>query len=195
MQQFLDSLGFHSLGEKRKRQAYALQRLSVSQTATENELYEYILNSDGVVQVENAIIKPIEETTAEVIWQFLLVMTPQYLSSTTYADLVAGTFDPNTMNQFATNPEDVNFYLFDFISQTPSGYAETIVNPAVASRPMFGSREETWTECGGVYYNAGTGNCVRGCEDHKRTTTYIFWIGFRGADNVTASYEVPAVGC
>lgn len=60
---------------------------------------------------------------------------------------------------------------------------------------MFGSRTNNWTECGGSYYDAGSGNCVRGCQDMEQTTTYIFWIGFPGEAEPLRSYTVAAEGC
>lgn len=188
VQKYLAGLGFNSNGATLYGAEYA------TKIVTEEQSINYIFNIEKVFQVENAIMKPIGEVNAEVKWQFLLLMTPEYLTNTSYEKLAAGIFDANSMNQFATNPVNESRKLFGFITNTPTGYKEPIANPAQTARPMFGSITNTWTECSTPYYS-GSGNCVRGCQDMEQTTTYIFWIGFRGEQHVIGSYEVAAVGC
>lgn len=170
VQQELSSIGFHSLGETLYGEEYW------NQTVTEEQAVDYMFNPDQVFQVDNAIMKPIEEQAAEVKWQFLLVMTPENLSAGSYESLAGGTYDAATMNKFATNPEEERFDLLDFIKDTPTGYEETQANAEQARRPMFGSTTSEAVTCGHTHWDAGSGNCVKDCERVKTTKHYVFWI-------------------
>jgi len=180
VREYLERLGVHSLGATLYGEEYA------SQPVTEEQSVNYIFNTDKIFQVQNVIIKPIGETNAEVSWQFILTMTPEYLSNASYEKLAAGTFDINTMNQFATNPEDEDLDMFEFITKTPLGYQEIEPNATQARRPMFGRRSKTWRNYGGAHWE-GSGDCVVCWEDVKRSTLYLFWIGFPGKEQYTGS--------
>ena len=149
VQAYLREIGLRSLGATFYGEEY------LSQPVTEEQSVNYIFNEDQVFQVKNAIMRPIDETGEEVKWRFLLVMTPENLFDDSYANLAAGTFDEGTMNKFATNPEDENVDLFDFIIDTPSGYEETVPNSAEARRPFIGKTVEHVKQCGGSHYDPG----------------------------------------
>lgn len=189
VQSFLNSISFNSRGETMYGQQYWNERV------TEEQATNYIFNEDKIFQINNVVMKPINETIAEVKWQFILTMVSTNLSATSYQNLASGTYDGSTMNKFATNPVNGTFDLFTFIRTTPSGYEETVANSAQAKRPMFGSQSSTTTTCGQSYYDAGSNNCVQGCQNSVITTTYIFWIGFPSEPEVISSYTVPATGC
>lgn len=165
IQEYLNSIEFTSLGASLYGEEY------FSQTVTEEQSIDYIFNLDKLFQVEDVIMKPINETIAEVKWQFLLTMVTENLSNSSYEYLASGTYDGNTMNKFATNPENEDLNLFEFIKETPAGYAETTANSAQARRPMFGSVTTcTDSQC----FNAQTAE-YDPCS-WVNTKSYFFWI-------------------
>ena len=119
MQQYIqDSLsGFTSIGTS----LYSSSLVTI----TENEAYHYAMNTYRIVQATGVIIRPISERECSVNYEFVLTLTPAYLNSTTYSNLQSGTFDANSMNKFATNPDTESTSLADFVGSTPYGHADT----------------------------------------------------------------------
>jgi len=189
VQEYLFGLGFKSVGAKLYGEEYA------SQIVTEEQSVNYIFNADQVFQVQNVIMKPIGETSAEVNWQFLLTMTPEYLTNSTYETLAAGKFDPNSMDKFATNAVDKSRDMFEFIAKNPFGYEEIEVNPTQRNTPMFGTIKTEETICEKQPYYAGSGNCVVNCKKVNHVTTYIFWVGFHRPDEILGTWQKAATGC
>jgi len=187
VQAYLDSISFNSLGETMYGHSF------LNEKVTEEEATNYIFNVDKVFQIENVVMRPINETTAEVKWQFLLTMLSTNLSTSSYQNLANGIYSASTMNKFATNPVG-SLDVISFMKTTTSGYEETVANSGTARRPMFGTQSSIETECSQPYYS-GNGSCVIACQEIQQTTTYIFWIGFPHEPEVISSYTVPATGC
>ena len=182
VKEYLAQIRFSSLG------ALMYGREYDSQLVTEEQSVNYLMSVNKVFQVDNAIMRPIGEKNAAVTWEFLLVMTPEYLNGASFENLAAGRYDATTMDKFATNPLDETVDLLKFIQKTPIGYEETVSYTEMARRPMFGSVTNTWVNSSGPHYNAGTGNCQVCHERIRQTTTYIFWIGFPGEEYVVGSW-------
>ena len=189
VQAYLDSLGVVTIGHG--MYGKSLDPYIVS----EAESYNYLFNTDQVFQVEDAILRPIDSIDADVKWQFFLVMSPSFLTNSSYANLAAGTFDANTMNKLATN-SDNDFNLFDFLQGTPRGEEETTANAGTSARPMFGKKKgPQQTVCSGSYHHPITGNCTVRCKKQHQVTTYIFWIGFHSSEPVIdETYELTIGG-
>jgi hypothetical protein len=112
---------------------------------TEREAIDYVLDTNGIVQYSNALIRPISPTeSGNLSHNYILVLRSDNLNSTTHALLAAGTYDAETMNQYATYPRDLEPEngndLLDLITEDPSGYQETETNewPNNWDHPLFG---------------------------------------------------------
>ncbi len=135
---------------------------------TDEQLKDYLLNENSIVQIQNTIIKPIDND------DYILAMREDYLQASTHEYLVAGSYDEYSMNKFATHFEDLEEPedgIFKYMEDYPIGFeAETVNN----SRPRI--KFWGWNNIGGQF--AGP------CEDdpqHKCNCIYqyqrhtIFW--------------------
>ncbi len=168
VQEYLSSIGFsNSLGATLYDEEYA------TELVTEEQAINYIVNTHRIFQVQDVIMKPINEVNEEVKWEFLLTMVSSNLNNSSYENLIANYYDENTMNKFATNWQDSTFDLLEFIDATPNGYEETEPNSTQAARPMFGS-VTTCTDTPGGCFNINTGGYDPCC--YINTKKYFFWI-------------------
>lgn len=144
-QEYLTTIEFYSsLGTILYDEEYA------DETVTEDQVVDYIFNTNKIFQIDNVIMKPITESECETTkWDFLLTVRDDYLNTSSHESLISGIYDEDVMNKFATAPQEQTVYLFDFINTTPYGYEETETNECPEtteqSRKFWG-----WTEwsCG-----------------------------------------------
>lgn len=115
---YLTNMGFTSIG-------HSLYGTSYDElTITEEQSYNYLYNTDYVFQIEDVILKPINPTSCENIkFEFILAITEENLDSTSYNSLSTGTYDPSTMNKFATGLSS-NIDLLDYMSENPAGFED-----------------------------------------------------------------------
>lgn len=162
-QAYLDSLHFASLGATLYDGEY------LSQPVTGDEAINYVLSTSMIFQVQGIIIRPVSEAECQTVnWEFVLAMVPANLNSSSFDYLDRGVYDDNTMNKFATNPAVDTTDLITFMSETPSGYEETVPNECPsfeqARKPFWGWGPCICTECD----EWGMKNCYR--------NYYVFWI-------------------
>lgn len=168
IQDYLTTMGFTSLGHSEYLEL-------TTDSVTEEQAWDYIFNADRVFQFYNVVMKPIDPTTGctPMKWNFLLTMVPSNLSSTSYEYLAAGTYDENTMNQFAANPvEPVN--ILDIITENPYGIRQNDPNScptSLAGRRFLGTG---WTNTGNGEWNPFAPGC--GCGGWVTTYYYtVLW--------------------
>lgn len=94
-------------------------------TVTESEAHDYAMNTYRIIQTEGVVLRPISEQECSVNFEFVLAITPAYLTSTTYGYLQSGTYDQYSMNKFATNPDTESTPIVAFCALTPYGHEET----------------------------------------------------------------------
>jgi len=124
VRELLASMGVTSLG--------ASKYTASEEVVSASQMPDYLMNAYGVVQVAGAIMKPIDDD------EYLLVMTPPYLTEETYKLLASGTYNSSCMNRFATSPkEPLEMGLFDFIEEKPTGYSED-ASGVEAEKPFLG---------------------------------------------------------
>ncbi len=158
VQQYLSGLGFTSYGSTIYN--------SLNDTVTDAEVMDYAFNTDKILSIQDVIMKPISSN------YFILAMTPMNLTSSSYSNLAAGTYDISTMNKFATSPSSPRTYeLFAFMDRTPSGYEETQGNdPIMLQRRFLGIGWHTHHLGGYIEHSTG-------CWIQTAVQTYsIFWI-------------------
>lgn len=137
---YLDSIGFESLASTKYSGGILDNQI------TERQAIDYVLDVNGILQVANAVMRPIEETVSgDLSHEFVLVIRADNLNSTSHETLVAGEYDGEVMNQFATyphdNPESIgNGDLLELIAEDPFGIQETETNawPDDWDHPIFG---------------------------------------------------------
>ncbi|HMZ45810.1 MAG TPA: hypothetical protein PLU36_03315 [Chitinophagaceae bacterium] len=189
VQENLSSIGFsNSLGATLYDEEYA------TELVTEEQAINYIVNTHRIFQVQDVIMKPINEVNEEVKWEFLLTMVSSNLNNSSYENLIANYYDENTMNKFATNWQDSTFDLLEFIDATPNGYEETEPNSTEALIPLYGRKYEYETSCSQPHYNV-LGNCVRDCQTIRRRVTHIWFITIKGPKYVESSWSETSEGC
>jgi hypothetical protein len=186
VQEFLRSIGFTSLGTMKYNEEYFDAPIS------ENQAIDYVFDINKIVQIQEVIMKPIEEIDCSVKWQFLLTMVPNNLTDRSYGYLKNGSYDETTMNKFATNSSSDASSMFDFIQQTPFGHEETNANlcPIETSRrPFWGYDPPPPCKFDHNEFNPATGNndlpvylrCKKGAH-------YIFWIKDSGPSDCYYAY-------
>lgn len=177
-QAYLDSLHFASLGATLYDGEY------LRQPVTGDEAIHYVLSTSMIFQVQGIIIRPVSEAECQTVnWEFVLAMVPANLNSSSFDYLDRGVYDDNTMNKFATNPSVDTTDLITFMSETHSGYEETVPNECPsfeqARRPFWGWGEPSCTphNCFNPITNTW-GISYMYCEP----SYYIFWIKVKQGD-------------
>lgn len=157
VREYLSTNGFISLGNT------MFSNLPSDSLVTDQQAGCYLINSVGVIQVQNVLFKQVDYLDKDINdWNFFLTMTTDYLTSENYTLFSKGTYKHKLMNKFACG-QDISGNFFDFINSTPVGYESPTKVPVAARRPFWG----TVTTCGGC---DGTGH--QWCNH----THYIFWV-------------------
>jgi hypothetical protein len=122
-------------------------------------------------------------------------MNETNLSSTTYGYLAAGTYNAETMNQFATNSSNQSTPLFDFMEENPSGYQETTANecPSAEQGKPFWGWGPTSTTCANEPIQNwvdtdGDGDTDPSSKECKVSTYYIFGIPIKTERDCVINY-------
>lgn len=90
-----------------------------SENVTDEQLVNYIISEDSVVQIAGVIFRPVNN------YAYLITMDPSELNLETYVMLQSGSFEIDRMNRFLiVANDDQCFDLFDFIRETPFGHDE-----------------------------------------------------------------------
>ncbi|MCC6182003.1 MAG: hypothetical protein IT237_09230 [Bacteroidia bacterium] len=188
VQEYLSTMGFsNSLGATLYDEEYA------TELVTEEQAINYIVNTHRIFQVQNVVMKPINEVNEEVKWEFFLTMVSSNLNFGSYENLKANYYDENTMNKFAAAQEQETS-IFEKIQSTPNGYEETEPNSTEALIPLYGRKYEYETSCSQPHYNV-LGNCVRDCQTIRRRVTHICFITIKGPKYVESSWSESSEGC
>ncbi len=167
VQDYLQTIGFNSLGSEE------FSDIDTSELVTPEQASFYALNADGIIEIQDVIMKPISPTTSILQWEFLLTVTNNNLDSTTYSNLASGTYDDNRMNKFATGTASRDEGLFAFIKDTPWGHEET--------EPVSPSSEENGRFLGWGWKRMYTllrveGDCIIEVA-YERYTIFGIWTG------------------
>ena len=185
VQTYLTSIGFSSAGAN-------IYTSNLDDTVTHQQAMDYIMSEHGIFQLENVVMKPTGKANdCSVTWQFLLTITAGNLDSSSYSELVSGTYDSGTMDRFATNPTSQTTDLFDFISETSAGHEETESNACpyfVSAVPFWGWGPSSCTFVGYVF-NPRTGLDDQPTWNSCDPSYYIFWIRVRRGNCRITDYD------
>lgn len=147
-----------------KRRKYSAQSRSAEESL--DSTYNVYFNEDGLVQLENIIMKISGDE------KFIYTMTEENLTNETLAEIITESYNAGIMNKITLGRQfDVDFDIKLFITEHPNGIIENPSNGAARTRPMFGTVTgcfETW------YHDPISDETV-----YNHTTTsdsYFFWI-------------------
>jgi hypothetical protein len=172
---YLNSIEFNSLGKT------LYESISDQAEVTEEQAISYLLNTSGVVQIKNVVMKQINQNESQNYWDFFLTMNSSKLNTDNYSSLSAGTFSSSIMNKFACGQE-LEGGLFEYIANNPNGYEATSAH----SRTKFWG----WNDIEVRLVNCpDSPNCI--CKKHYQRYT-VFWT-WTGDDRVT--YEKVDSAC
>jgi len=125
-----------------------------------NNPYDLIFNKDGVLEIENVIIKITDDD------KFIFTLKEEFANEENFNKLINMVYDELIMNKLNVE-RNINeeFNLMSFIVQFPNGINEAL-NNTESKRPMFGS---TSTDCQIFSY----GPCMW---EECTVNHYFFWI-------------------
>lgn len=153
-----------------------------------NSIYSLIFNQDGLLQVDNIIMKISEDD------KFLYTLKEDMTDSATFNKLINEIYDGLKMNKISVDRNlSEEFSLIDFTSENPFGKLESLYG-GDEKRPMFGTVVTFPTITDPPFYT-GNGNCEVCTHSYIQYTTYIFWIGFPGSPIYTGTTCVSSTGC
>ena len=140
--------------------------------------YNIIFNSDGILEVNNVIIKITDDD------KFLITLKELYLNDASFNNLVNAVYDPSKMNKINVDRNvAVQFDLVGFTNINPYGHEEEL-NTEAEKVPFFGKRRlSTKTVVGQSETNTGTGGC------HAMSCTRTTW-GYYAAWILVDTWEV-----
>ncbi len=96
---------------------------------TDEQMIDYIINEDSVVQIEDVLMRPTQSFT------YLITMNSSELSWESYEFLKDGYYEITKMNRFVIDQSGGRaLNLFEFDDETPSGFDEYPDNPTAGSR-------------------------------------------------------------
>ncbi len=130
---------------------------------TEDEFKDFLLNEDGLVEINSTVFKVTSDDL------YLLTIQTSNLNETNFVDFAAGTFNAAEMNRFATriDRDTVGLDIFDAIAEDPFGINELDPGITGVTPDKFWGRERTCGPCYQIGHNRWM-NCI--------TVYYKFWI-------------------
>jgi hypothetical protein len=162
-----------------------------SRSSDSTSPYDLIFNFDGLLEIDNVILKISDDE------KFIYTLKEDYVNTTTFNNLVSEIFDAMTMNKINTDRNvSSEFNFSEFMIQHPSGVEEARTN-ANLRRPMFGQTTTTANNVpiGTGQYNIVTGGCDQTVCEVTHHTQYIFWINVDEWDTLDNCHTIPGTNC
>jgi len=145
--------------------------------------YDLIFNSDGLLEVENVIMKITDDD------KFIYTLKEKQANSTTFNNLVKEVFDTLTMNKINVDRNAVSPFNFaEFMALNPNGQQE-VLSKAILRKPMFGTTDVIITQW---VPTLTPGTCYF-WQSHY-ITVYVFWVktdSYWGDDVPNSGYTAP----
>lgn len=146
---------------------------SLLQARNSNSIYSLIFNEDGLLQVDDIILKITDDD------KFLYTLKEEFSNPETYNKLVNEIYDSNKMNKINVDRSlEIDFDLVEYTDENPFGEFENLYG-AQQNRPMFGTKDKEIDQPDPAFYNP-LGQCKQCTQHYVQTVTYIFWIAFPG---------------
>ncbi len=181
IQGYLNSIHFESIGSA----SYSSANLLLT---TDEQRLDYLVGTDRVFQIQNVIIKLANSD------QFLLCMLQSNLNSSSFNNLVNGTYDSTKMDKFSTfSGNDLGSSLIEFVNLYPNGIEQTQTFLRLA-HPIFGTTHINRNVDGGDFYDV-YGNCVHTVHHYVDHSSYFFGIKVRSFPEYTGSTTSPGSNC
>jgi hypothetical protein len=140
-----------------------------SKNSNLDEVYNLFFNKDGILEVENTILKITNDN------KYLLALLEQNLDEIEFENLVNEDYNIKKMKKINIIRE-ANFNLLNFMQMSRDDESISTLSDATGV-PMFGAQTTSYgnVSIGSTHYN-GVGSCVQTFCTKKITRHYIMWI-------------------